>query len=151
MRRFSIARSNGAISPRRSSSAPLEAREDRVDLGAVGGEKRLALGGQRIELAPALILGGGGVAHVLDQGQRGIDDAGARAVAAADPLFERLDDLVAVARLLGHQGENDEPEIAAVEHAPLARLEPAAAPVPAEPVPPAETVVRAPLAIESLK
>ena len=106
------------------------------------GQEGHALGGEGVELAPALLLGGRGVAHVLDHRQGRIDDAGARAVAAADALAERLDDLVTVARLLGQHGENDQPEVAGIEHAALARFE-TAAPMAAEAPVAAEAVMRA--------
>ena len=62
----------------------------------------------------------------FDHRQCRVDDAGARAVVAADALAELLDELVAVARLLDDHRENDELQLAAVEHAPLAAAKTAA-------------------------
>src|SRR5215212_4698869 len=45
-----------------------------------------------------------------------IDRAGAGAVGPRKPLFERLDDVVAVPGLLGDQAEHDEPQRALIEH-----------------------------------
>src|SRR5271163_2563991 len=103
-----------------------EAGEDGVDLGLVVGEDLLALPRQRIELAPLRVLARAGVAHLFQHGQRRIDDARARRIFASDPLAELLDDLVAVAGLLGHQRQDHQPQFAAVEHPALAALESAA-------------------------
>ena len=95
-------------------------------------QRLLALGRDRIKLAALVVLTDARQPHFLEHGERRVDDAGARRIIAADPLAELLDDLVAVAGLLGDQGENDELQFAAVEHPALARAEPAAAPAPAE-------------------
>ena len=47
-------------------------------------------------------------------------DAGAGAVGAGQPLLDRLDDLVAVARLLAQQLQRQQAQVAVVEHAPAA-------------------------------
>jgi hypothetical protein len=57
------------------------------------------------------------VAHLLEHRQGGIDDAGARAVAAADALLEVLDDLVAVAGLVLEHRHDDEAQVAVLEDA----------------------------------
>ena len=54
---------------------------------------------------------------VLEQGQGRIDHAGRRPVGAAGALFQLLDQLVAVARLLLEQRQDDEPEVAVLEEA----------------------------------
>ena len=123
IRKFSI-----ALRTWREVAAPrpvgaVEAGEDGVDLRLVFGEKGFAVRRERIELAPALLLGGSRVAHVLDHRQGRIDDAGAGAVAAANSFAERLDDLVAVARFLGHMARMTILKIAEIERAAVARLE----------------------------
>src|ERR1700722_10861917 len=87
-----------------------EAGEDGVDLGFVVGENFLALRGETIELAPLWVLAGLGVAHLFEHGQRRIDDSGTWRIIAPDPLAELLDDLVAVAGLLGDERENHQPQ-----------------------------------------
>src|SRR5262249_17745412 len=76
------------------------------------------------------------VARLLEIGQRRIDDAGARRVPAGGLVLEHLDDLVAVARLLGDQREGDQAQVALRQHAPGAHHIAAAGPsAPAVPGP----------------
>ncbi len=99
-------------------------REDLVDDGLVGGEEPAAPStGYRELLARALGGVGPDVAELLEQGQRRVDHPGARAVEPAEFLLDRLDQLVAMTRLLGDQAEQHIAQIAVVEEAP----EPAAA------------------------
>src|SRR6185503_5673972 len=92
-----------------------------------------------VEVGPALVgdgveplVGLGGRGHevgFLEVGQGGVDDAGARRIEAAGPLLQRLDEVVAVARLLLDQIERDEAQIARGEHAADAEIVAEAAPV----------------------
>ena len=91
--------------------------EDHVGDVAVAGEMGAAGLGDGVDLLVALGAGDG-VAGFLEVGQRRVDDAGARAVGAVGTLLQGLDDVVAVARLLGEQGEDDQAEVAVTEHAP---------------------------------
>jgi hypothetical protein len=79
-------------------------------------EMNLALCRDRIKFSRAVGRCDGGQAHFFQQSQRGIDDTRRRAVRAADLVLDRFDDLVAVARGLGDQGEHDQAKIALVEH-----------------------------------
>src|SRR5262249_39753389 len=60
---------------------------------------------------------GGDVAGFFQIGQRRIDDAGARRVPVRRLLFQELDDLVAVARCLGDEGQRDQAQVALHQHA----------------------------------
>src|ERR1700730_7965132 len=91
--------------------------EHRVDEVAVLLEMGAALLGDGVALLGALDLGGE-VARLLEISQRRIDDARARRVPAGGPVFQHLDDLVAVARLLGDQRERDQAQVALRQHAP---------------------------------
>src|SRR4029077_12279953 len=77
-------------------------------------------------------------AEFLEQSERRVDHAGAGAVGAADLVLDRLDDLVAMPRLLGDQIENDQPQIAMGEEpakpAPASPAMPVAAELPAFPL-----------------
>src|ERR1700678_2330401 len=126
---------------REARVATAEAGEDGVDLGLVVGENFPALRGQPVELAPLWILARLRVAHLFKHGHRRIDDARAGRIVAPDPLAELLDDLVAVAGLLGDERENHEPQLAAVEHAALAAADVAAARTPAAERPASEAMV----------
>jgi hypothetical protein len=64
------------------------------------------------------------MADLVEVGERGIDHAGARRIEACRALLQRLDDLVAVARTLGEQRQDDQLQVARGELAPGA--EPAA-------------------------
>jgi hypothetical protein len=74
------------------------------------------MAGDRIELLVALGAGGH-VAGLLEEGERGIDDAGARGIKALGLFLDGLDQVVAVPRLLLDEIERDEPDIAARKHA----------------------------------
>ena len=74
---------------------------------------RLAVGGQREDLAPILI-GARDETFVGEQLQRRIDRTGARLPRPARALGEFLDDLVAVHRLLGQQRQHGGTDIAPV-------------------------------------
>ena len=87
-----------------------------VDEVAVLFEVRAAFLGDRVELLGAFRLRGD-VAGLLEKGQRRIHHAGTRRVPARGLVLQHLDDLVAVARLLGDQPERDQPQIAGREHA----------------------------------
>src|SRR5258708_21516514 len=66
--------------------------------------------------------------HVLEQGERRIDDARARRIFAAGQALDRADEVVAVAWLIGDQLQKHEAKLAALEH-------PAAAAAAAMPAP----------------
>src|SRR5262249_47001714 len=87
-----------------------------VDEVAVVGEMGAALVGDGVELLGALGLAGH-VAGLLEIGERGIDDAGTGRIPAGGLVLQNLDDLVAVARLLGDQGEREQPQVALRQHA----------------------------------
>src|SRR5687768_6802806 len=57
-------------------------------------------------------------AHVLQQGEGGIDDAGARRIFAAGQVLDRTDEVVAVTRLVSDQLQENEPKLSGFEHAP---------------------------------
>src|SRR5262249_3401933 len=99
------------------------AREDMVDHRLVGGKERRALGRDRILLAGALGAFRPDVAELFEQGQRRVDDAGARAVGAAKALLDRLDQFIAVTRSAGVRGRRPGGRSAWAEH-------PARAPAP---------------------
>ena len=69
--------------------------------------------GEGVDLAAGLRGGGLDQALVLEQLQGGVDRAGARRPLAAAALRDHLDDLVAVHRLLGEQGEDRGAHVAA--------------------------------------
>lgn len=77
----------------------------------------LAFGRQRVLPASGVLAGGLDQAEVFEQRQRRVDRAGARAVVAADPVADGLDDFVAVARLLTQQMQHQQLEVTAIEHA----------------------------------
>src|SRR5262249_38199921 len=115
---------------RLAQALPLQARaldlRDRgVDGLAVLGEMRLPLGGQPVELARPLGLDRG-IAGLFEIGERGINDARARHVEAVREVVERLDDLVAVTRLLLQERQYHQLQVlggqlaSAAEAAPLA-------------------------------
>ncbi len=89
---------------------PLDLRDGGVDAVPMLGEMRAALLGQAIELARALDVDGG-VADLLEIGQRWINHAGARHVEAVGKIVEGLDDLVAVARLLRDERKDHELQV----------------------------------------
>src|SRR5262245_24741295 len=122
-----------ALRPLADGAEPLQHRIDEV---AVVLEMRLALVGDGVELLRALRLRGD-VAGILEIGQRRVDDAGARRVPACGLVLQDLDDLVAVARLLGDQRERDQPQVALRQHAAGAHHVAAAHAVPAAPAEPA--------------
>src|SRR5262249_54176034 len=101
-----------------------EALQHHIGNVAVLREIGAALLGDGVALLGAIALGGD-VACLLEEGQRGIDHAWARAVPAARLLFDQLDQLIAVSRLLGDQGKREQLEVALREHA--ADAEPVAA------------------------
>ena len=74
-------------------------------LRAVLVEVALAVRGDRVALLAVLFVDGR-VPQLLEQGERGVDHARARAVAAGEAFLNGLDDLVAVARALGDQRED---------------------------------------------
>src|SRR5262245_32341871 len=94
-----------------------ETLEHRIDEVAIGVEIGAAFVGDGVELLGALGLRGD-VACLFEISQRRVNYAGARRIPAGGLLFEHLDDLVAVARLLGDQRECDQAQVALRQHAP---------------------------------
>ena len=96
----------------------LHARHQLVGGRAMGGQVLAAGLGGAIALAAAAI---GGVdvqvAQLLEQGERGIDDAGTRRIAAAEPVLDRLDEFVAVRGLVGDELQQHEAQAAVAEDA----------------------------------
>src|SRR5688500_12423722 len=104
---------------------PLEDVVDgRLMLGQVGTSGL----GDLVDLLAAFLLTRHRESKVDEHGESGVDRAGTGRVRAREALLELLDDLVAVARLLFQQLQNDVLEIALLEHA-------AAAPRAAPPAP----------------
>ncbi len=106
---------------------PRHAFEQALDRRLVSLQLVLALRSHGVELAAALALLGGDQACFLEQGEGGIDHARAGAVGAADAILDFLDDLIAVPRLLGDQGQHHPAKIAVVEDASAAAAAPARA------------------------
>ena len=90
------------------------ALENVIDRGAVVFELLLPFLGDGVELACAL-GGDGGQAGLLEEGEHGVDDAGAGGVGAAELLFDGLDQFVAVAGLLGDEVEEEVAEVVGAE------------------------------------
>src|SRR5206468_429970 len=113
------------------------AAADVVDGRRLLGQVAATFVGNRIDLL-ALLLAGGDIAQILEHLQRRVDRAGARAVAPAHALFEGADDVVAVARLVLEQVEDDVLQVAPTEETLLAEVaesaSPAASPVAEGPV-----------------
>ncbi len=76
-----------------------------------------ALVGNAVQLLGAVRLHRG-VADLLQISEGGVDHAGAGRVEAAGTLFQRLDDLVAVAGFLRQQGQDQQLQLAGAELAP---------------------------------
>ncbi len=76
----------------------------------------------------------GGQTLFFKKRECGVDDARARRVSAGEPLLHRLDQLIPVARLFREKLQDDQLEVAAIEHASAASAEAPlkAAPAPAE-------------------
>src|ERR1700751_870801 len=96
----------------------LHAGEECVYRGMVGIEVSPAFGGDRMQLFRTIAGADRHMTEFLEQGQRRINNAWAWAVGAADPLFDRLDDLVTVPRLFRDEMENDQAKVAMREEAP---------------------------------
>src|SRR5687768_17561744 len=91
--------------------------EDVVDGRLVLGQMRPAGVGDLIDLLPAFLLARDRESEVDEHRERRIDGARARGVGPREAVFELLDDLVAVTRLLFQQLQNHVLEIALLEHA----------------------------------
>ena len=92
-----------------------EARQQRLDFRLPGRQVLGAVGRDRERLARAARSSLFDVAHLVEHGQRRIDDAGAGHIEAAAQLLDRPDQLVAVPRLVGDQLEQDEAKLAGIE------------------------------------
>ena len=88
---------------------------DRVQRNLVRCQERLALV-RGLVLLLAVLGCDPSKSLLLQHRQRGIDHAGAGAVAAAHPLLQRLDQVVAVRRLGRDHAQQDEAQVAMVEH-----------------------------------
>src|SRR5205814_9280121 len=91
--------------------------EDGVDDGTIGRQEGSTVLGDGIKLLGAARGLEAHIAELFQEGQRRIDDARARAVHAAELVLDGLDQLVAVAGLLGNQLEQHVAQIAVVENA----------------------------------
>src|SRR5436309_2415151 len=98
----------------------LEPGEQRFDLIGIFGEVRTPGFGHGEALLGAFRTLFLDKAHLVEQGDRWIDDAGAGRVGAAGHRLDLADQIIAMARFVGDQLEEDEPQFAAVEHAPAA-------------------------------
>ncbi|SBV36867.1 hypothetical protein STPYR_11797 [uncultured Stenotrophomonas sp.] len=105
-----------------------------IDHFAVGVDLFAAGVGDRIALAAAVVFGGD-QAHVLQQCQRRVDHAGAGCIGAVEQLADQLDQLVAVARLLFDQCQQQQAQVAAAQWPARAAIA-AAAPASATPAAP---------------
>src|SRR3954468_113334 len=76
--------------------------------------------GDREQLLAALRRRRFDLAHVFEQAEDRVDRARAWRIGAADQLLDRLDQLIAVSRLLADQPEQERPQIAGAEKAPTA-------------------------------
>src|SRR5207244_5859919 len=98
----------------------VEPLEQPGDLVRLFGEMGLALLRDLEGLARAFALRLLDQAHVLQHGEGRIDYAGARRIGAVGQLLDRADQIVAVARLIGDELQEDEPKLAGIEHPPAA-------------------------------
>jgi len=116
---------------RRAGARPLVGREVSEPL-----EQGLDLVRALLEMLAALVRGLEGFArtldrrflnqaHVLEQRQRRVNDTRTRRIFAAGQLFDRPDEIVAVARLVGDQFQKHQAKLAALEHPPAAPASPA--------------------------
>src|SRR6478609_8490021 len=95
-----------------------DARKDVIDQRLIIREMRPPLVRDLVDLLPALLGPGASVSQILEHRERRINRSRARRVHPAKTLFDFLDDLVAVARLLVEKTENYELEVPLVEHPP---------------------------------
>src|SRR5690606_21137630 len=91
------------------------ARKQFVRGGAARRQERLALGREAVALAAGNFRINRRITHVVEPGERRIDDARARAVAAAEALLDRLDQFVTMARAFRDHGEQQQPQLAIIE------------------------------------
>ena len=114
--RFSIARSTELGGPRRETLA--SATRARMESARVRlASKKARPSSESRQPAPVMLVGNRRVADFLEQRQRRINHARAWRIAAPDPLFERLNDLVAIARLFREQRHHHQTKIAVLENA----------------------------------
>src|SRR6478752_4390620 len=106
----------------------LEPFEQRFDLVGFFLEMCAAFRGGLERFAPGLALPFLDQVHVLQQGQGRVDDSGTWRIVSAGHLLDRPNQVVAVARLVGDQLEQDESQLAAFEHPPAPAAMSAAAP-----------------------
>src|SRR4029079_5683032 len=97
-----------------------DAIEDVVDRGLVLGQMGTPGVGDLVDLLPLVAGNDPGVAEVLEQLQGGVDRPRARRIGTAELLLERLDDLVAVSRLLLEEAEDEVARVALLDHPPAA-------------------------------
>ncbi len=133
-----------------------EAPKHCIDECAVFLEVGAPLVGDGVELLGPLGLGGE-IARLLEVGEGRVHDPGARRVPAGGLLLQHLDDLVAVARLLGDERQRDQAQIALRQHPPRphhvaesASATAPMAPAPAGPERPAPAPMGAPLLFDLL-
>src|SRR5690606_37591840 len=119
----------------------LQPLEQRRNLAATLVEMGAARLGDREGLARATRTRLGDQVHVLEHGERRVDHPRARRIGAFGQRLDGADEIVAVARLVGDQLQEDEAEFAAVEHpaAPAATMVAA----PAAPITPVAPVAAA--------
>ena len=99
--------------------------------------------GHLIELFGAALGFSDDIILLFEQRQRRIDRPGARSIGAAEFLLDGADQVIAVARLLGDEGQENQPQVAVAEHPPAPSPEAAPAealflvmgPTPAAPAP----------------
>ena len=110
---------HGAADPGPGGVGPFggfgHAAEHGVDASLVLRKRCAAFVGGLIELAAGFAVDRPDEALVFQQRQGGIDHAGAGPVGAARAVFQFLDQLVAVARLLGDQGQDHEAKVAVLQ------------------------------------
>ncbi len=110
-----------AVGPRPFGPDIGKPRHQRGDQLGLFGELRRACVGHREQLLGTLGLARLDQPHIVEQGERRIDHPRARRIGTPGQLFDLTDQIIAVARFVGDQLEQDEPQLAAVEHPPPAR------------------------------
>src|SRR5262249_1409851 len=108
-------------------------RVDGIEHVFVVREFRFALGGDRVELLAAVFSAQRRETHVFEHGQQWINNARRGRVCAARALFDFLNQLVTVPRRFPDQRQDEETQVALLEHAPAAAIAVMAPTMPAAP------------------
>ena len=103
-------RNRSKLLPRRRS-----AREQFVGRAAIAGEERLALRCDAVAFAAASLGLDGRIAHIVEPGERRIDHARARTIPPVKPIFDSLNEFIAMAWLLGDHRKQKQTQLAIIE------------------------------------